>query len=99
MAIDSNIESLIASRDLAAIVEASVTIANKDIQNDAKRFWFMAAIREIELHVTTAEQAARAATQGRFDISTLQTIHAEDTAQQIQAYARKANLEVVGQLP
>ena len=53
MAINSNIESLIASRDLAAIVEASVTIANKDIQNDAKRYWFMAAIREIELHVTT----------------------------------------------
>ena len=46
-----------------------------------------------------AEQAATAAANGIFDVSTLQSIHAEDTARKIQKFARTAKLEVVGQLP
>ena len=81
--IDKNIESLVASRDLAAIVEATVNIADREVQAETKRFWFQAAIMEITGHVDTAEQAARAAAKGIFDVSTLQTIHAENTTRRI----------------
>ena len=61
IAVDKNIEHLIASKDLASIVEATINIANKEVQAETKRFWFKAAIREINDHVMTAENAAQAA--------------------------------------
>ena len=49
--------------------------------------------------MTTAENTAQAAARGHFDLAALQTINAEDTARQVQKFARTANLEPVGQLP
>ena len=56
--LDSDIQHLLASKDLAAIVEATVAIANKDVQAETKRFWFQAAIREVSSHIKAAESAA-----------------------------------------
>ena len=96
-AMDKNIEHLIASKDLASIVEATINIANKEVQAETKIFWFKAAIGEINDHVTTAENAAQAAARGQFDLAALQTIDAEDTARQVENFARTANLKPVGQ--
>ena len=99
IAMDENIKHLLASKNLASIVEATVAIANKDVQAEAKRFWFQAAIREINDHVTAAENAAQAAARGQFSMSALQSIDAEETAHQIRKFAQAANLEPIGQLP
>ena len=97
--LDSHIQHLLASKDLATIVEATEAIANKDVQAETKRFWFQAAIREVSGHIEAAESAAQEAARGRFSLAALQSINAEDTARQVHKFARTANLEPVGQLP